>query len=153
MQYRNDRYSDQISVLGFGCMRFTTSAGKINIEKAQSEIKAAYDAGVNYYDTAYIYPGSEAALGVIFENLGIRDNIKIATKLPHYLVKKSSDLDKYLEEQLSRLRTDRIDYYLMHMLTDINAWERLKGLGIIEWIDQKKAGNHNGASSRRQAGQ
>ena len=138
MKYRNDIHGNQVSVLGFGCMRFTSTAGRIDIEKAKSEIKAAIDGGINYYDTAYIYTGSEAALGVIFEDLGVRRNIKIATKLPHYLVKKKEDLDRYFEEQLSRLKTDYIDYYLIHMLTDVKAWDRLCSLGIKEWIQKQK---------------
>ena len=138
MQYRNDQQGNPISVLGFGCMRFTTSAGKIDIPKAQEEIRAAIAGGINYFDTAYIYPGSEAALGQIFGNLNVRDKIHIASKLPHYLAKKPSDFDKYLDEQLGRLQTDYIDYYLIHMLTNIDAWNRLCEMGIREWIASKK---------------
>ena len=67
MQYRNDKYGNKISVLGYGCMRFSQKAGRVELEKTEKEILAAYEAGVNYYDTAYIYPGSEAALGEILE--------------------------------------------------------------------------------------
>lgn len=98
----------------------------------------AYNAGVNYYDTAYVYPGSEATLGEILEKNGIREKVKIATKLPHYLLKKSDDMDKYFDEELKRLRTTYVDYYLMHMLTDIKTWERLKGLGVLNWLEEKK---------------
>ena len=87
MNYRKDRYGNEISILGYGCMRFTQSAGKINFEKAEAEIMEAYRAGVNYYDTAYVYPGSEAALGEILAKNNIRDKVKIATKLPHYLTR------------------------------------------------------------------
>ena len=139
MKYRKDRYGRDISVLGYGCMRFTQGAGGIDIDKAEKELMAAYRGGVNYYDTAYIYPGSEAAVGLIFERNCIRDSVNIATKLPHYLIKNESGLEKIFREELSRLRTDRVDYYLMHMLNDISAWERLKGLGIEEWIAGKKA--------------
>ncbi len=139
MQYREDRYGNKLSVLGYGCMRFTQNAGKIDIKKATAEVKEAFDSGVNYFDTAYIYPGSEAALGEILESLGIRDQINIATKLPHYLLKKPDQLDQYFNEELKRLRTDHVDYYLMHMLTDIKTWERIKGLGIVEWLEGKKA--------------
>ena len=141
MKYRNDIKGNPLSILGYGCMRFTSTAGKIDIEKACAEIKTAIDGGINYFDTAYIYPGSEAALGTILERLNVRKDINIATKLPHYLVKKAEDLDKYFDEQLARLKTDYVDYYLMHMLTDKGAWDRLCSLGIKEWIDkQKKAG-------------
>jgi len=138
MKYREDRYGNKLSVLGYGCMRFTTKAGRIDIKKANAEIMAAYEAGVNYFDTAYIYPGSEAALGTILADNGIRDKVYIATKLPHYMIRKKEDLDKYFEEQLKRLRTDYVDYYLMHMLTDVKTWERLKGLGVDKWLAKKK---------------
>lgn len=138
MQYRKDKYDNDLSVLGFGCMRFTQTAGKIDLDKAQKEILAAYENGVNYFDTAYVYGGSEAAIGEIFERTGIRENIKIATKLPHYMVKNREGMDKIFEEELKRLRTDYVDYYLMHMLTDIKAWERIKELGIIEWLEDRK---------------
>lgn len=138
MNYRKDKYGNDISILAYGCMRFKRSGGKIDIDKAEKEIMTAYQGGVNYFDTAYIYPGSEAALGEIVERNGIRDTINIATKLPHYLLKSSADPDKFFSEELSRLRTDHIDYYLMHMLTDVKTWERLKSLGIEEWIDEKK---------------
>ena len=138
MQYRKDRYGNDISILGFGCMRFTTVAGKIDLKKAEKEIMAAMDAGVNYFDTAYIYPGSEAALGEILQRNSARDKVFIATKLPQYLLKNRDSAEKYFAEQLRRLRTDHVDYYLMHMLTDIKTWERLKALGIVEWLEEKK---------------
>ena len=138
MNYRKDRYGNDISILGYGCMRFTQTAGRINKEKAEREIMAAYHAGVNYYDTAYVYPGSEKVLGEILAKNQIRDKVSIATKLPHYLIKNEGSMDKYFDEQLSRLQTDYIDYYLMHMLTDVKTWERLKGLGIVEWLKNKK---------------
>ncbi|AEV68330.1 aldo/keto reductase [Acetivibrio clariflavus] len=138
MKYREDKYGNKLSVLGYGCMRFTMKAGRIDIKKANAEIMAAYEAGVNYFDTAYIYPGSEAALGTILADNGIRDKVNIATKLPHYMIRKKEDLDKYFEEQLKRLRTNYVDYYLMHMLSDVKTWERLKGLGIDEWLAKKK---------------
>ncbi len=139
MQYRLDKYANKISILGYGCMRFTQSVGGVNIQKAEEEIMRAYERGVNYYDTAYIYPGSEAALGEILEKNNIRDKVYIATKLPHYLIKNAESLEKYFKEQLRRLRTDHIDYYLMHMLTDVKTWERLKELGIEKWLEDKKA--------------
>ena len=138
MQYRNDKNGTPLSVLGFGCMRFTKKGNAIDIEKAEKEIMAAYNAGVNYYDTAYIYGGSEAAIGEIFERNGIRDNILIATKLPHYLISSKEGIEKIFNEELSRLRTDHVDYYLMHHVTDIAMWEKLKTIGILEWIREKK---------------
>ncbi|MBQ3110774.1 MAG: aldo/keto reductase [Clostridia bacterium] len=138
MNYRTDKYGNKLSILGFGCMRFKATMGHIDFEKAEKEIMTAYNNGVNYFDTAYIYPGSEALLGKVFEKNNIRDKVNIATKLPHYLIKSREGLDKLFNEELSRLRTDYVDYYLMHMLTDITAWNRLCELGIKEWIAEKK---------------
>ena len=141
MNYRLDKYNNKISLLGFGCMRFQNTLGKIDMAKAEEQILAAFRGGVNYYDTAYVYPGSEAAIGEIFEKNGIRDEIYIATKLPHYLIKSLEGLEKLFQEQLRRLRTDHIDYYLMHMLSDVATWNRLKNLGIEQWLaDKKKSG-------------
>ena len=139
MQYRKDRYGNDISILGYGCMRFTQKAGRIDLDKAEKEIRAAYEAGINYYDTAYIYPGNETALGEILRRLGIREKINIATKLPHYLVKKPGTIEKMFIEELKRLQTDYIDYYLMHMLNDVKTWDRLKELGVDKWIEEKKS--------------
>lgn len=138
MKYRKDKYGNEISVLGYGCMRFTKTAGAIDMDKAERELMAAYHAGVNYYDTAYIYGGSEAAIGKIFEKNGIRKKINIATKLPHYLMNSIESIEKCFQEELKRLRTDYIDYYLMHMLNDVKTWEKLIDMGILEWIRQKK---------------
>ncbi len=138
MQYRKDRTGSPISILGYGCMRFTQSMGSIDLKKAEKELLAAVERGVNYFDTAYIYPGSEAALGEILERNGLRDRVKIATKLPHYLAKDLKSLEKFFTEELRRLRTDHVDYYLMHMLTDVRTWERLKAMGIEDWLREKK---------------
>ncbi len=139
MEYRNNKNGEPISILGYGCMRFTTKAGSIDIDKAEKEIMTAFNSGVNYYDTAYVYPGSEAALGEILERNSIRDKVNIATKLPQYLVSSRAALDKYFSEELNRLRTDYIDYYLMHHMTAMNQWDKLDKLGIKEWIADKKA--------------
>ncbi len=138
MQYRKDKYGKDISILGYGCMRFSRKGNSIDLEKAEKEVMNAINKGVNYFDTAYIYPGSEVALGKILDKNKIRDKVYIATKLPQYLIKSKQALDKYFNEQLKRLKTDHIDYYLMHMLTDIEAWKKLKKLGIEEWISKKK---------------
>ena len=139
MQYRSDKYGKNLSILGYGCMRFSRKGIGIDLEKTEKEVMYAINHGVNYLDTAYIYPGSEAALGQILEKNNCRDKVYIATKLPQYLIKSKKALDKYFNEQLERLKTDHIDYYLMHMLTDIAAWEKLKQLEIEEWIAEKKA--------------
>ncbi len=138
MQYRNDRNGKPISILGYGCMRFSKKGKSIDLEKTEQEVMTAIQSGVNYLDTAYIYPGSEAALGEILKRNQCRESVSIATKLPQYLIKSEAALDKYFNEQLKRLQTDYIDYYLMHMLTDIAAWEKLCKLGIEDWIQRKK---------------
>lgn len=139
MQYReNPRNHQKLSILGYGCLRFSKKGTAIDQKKAEEEMRLAVEKGVNYFDTAYTYPGSEEALGTFLAK-GYRDRVNIATKLPHYYVKKEGDMERYFMEQLSRLKTDHVEYYLMHMLNDIAAWERLKSLGIEEWIAEKKA--------------
>ena len=138
VQYRKDRSGTPLSILGYGCMRFTRKGGGIDIEKAEQELLSAYREGVNYFDTAYIYPGSEAALGEIFTRNKLREKIHIATKLPQYLISNRAALDRYFDEELSRLQTDYVDYYLMHHLTDVAMWEKLKKIGILDWIREKK---------------
>ena len=139
MQYRSDRNGNQLSILGFGCMRFTRSGGGIDAAKAEKELMLAIEGGVNYLDTAYIYPGSEALLGEILERNRCRDRVYIATKLPHYMIKSVAGAERMLKEELKRLRTDHIDYYLMHMLNDAATWEKLRKMGIGEWIEEKRA--------------
>ncbi len=139
MKYREDKYGNHLSVLGFGCMRFKKKMGRINMVDAERQVMKAFNNGVNYFDTAFIYPGSEAAIGEIFEKNNIRDKVYIATKLPPQLIRSTEILDKLFNEQLKRLRTDHIDFYLMHMMADIKVWERLKSIGIEKWIEEKKA--------------
>ena len=139
MKYRQDKYGNQISQLGYGCMRFTKKGGSTDYEKAESEVLRAIELGVNYFDTAYIYPGNEECLGKILANNHVREKINIATKLPQYMIKTKAAIDKTFEEELRRLRTDYIDYYLMHMFTDIQEWENIKALGIEDWIKEHKA--------------
>ena len=144
MNYRVDKYGNRLSSLGFGCLRFPQKNGKIDMDATRAQIRLAVEQGVNYFDTAYVYGGSEAALGEILESEGLRERVKIATKLPHYLIKSRSGLEKMFREELKRLRTDHVEYYLMHMLCDLDTWEHLKKLGIEEWIAQKKASGEIG---------
>ena len=139
MNYRKDRYGNELSQLGFGCMRFTRKGAQIDYEKAEREIMYAVENGVNYFDTAYAYPGSEECLGRILDENGVRDRVNIATKLPQYLIRSMKGVEKTFAEELSRLRTDHIDYYLMHMFTDLSEWEKLKAMGIEDWIAARKA--------------
>ena len=138
MNYRNDKYGNPISALGFGCMRFPRKQGRIDFEETEKQILESYRLGVNYYDTAYIYPGSEAALGEILEKNHLREKVKIATKLPHYLIRNMQAMERLFQEQLKRLRTNYVDYYLMHMLCDVDTWQRMKDMGIEDWLEEKK---------------
>ena len=138
MIYRKDRYGNELSQLGYGCMRFTKKGTRIDYEKAEAEVLRAIEQGVNYFDTAYIYPGSEECLGRILDENKCRDKINIATKLPQYMIKSAKAIDKTFEEELRRLRTDYVDYYLMHMFTDYSEWERLQTFGIEDWIKNRK---------------
>lgn len=138
MQYRKDKYGNDISVLGYGCMRFSKNGSQIDFAKTEKEILRAIELGINYFDTAYIYQGSEECLGNILEKNNVRKQVKIATKMPQYMVKNPDALDKYFNEELKRLKTDYIDYYLMHMMTDYANWENLLNNGIVDWIKRKK---------------
>lgn len=137
MQYRCDRKGTELSILGYGCLRFTKNNGKIDLKKAETEIMEAIHGGVNYFDTAYVYQGSEAALGEILKRNNCREQVHIATKLPHYLIKSRAGLEKCFQEQLRRLQTDYVDYYLMHMLNDADTWEVLREKGVQDWIEEK----------------
>ena len=137
MKYRKDKYGNDISILGYGCMRFTQKGGKIDFDKAEQEILAAVEGGINYFDTAYIYPGSEVFLGQVLQKNGLREKVKIATKLPHYMIKSVEGMERMFQEQLKRLKTDYIDYYLMHMLNDPGTWQKLLDLGIGTWLEEK----------------
>ncbi|MCL2277221.1 MAG: aldo/keto reductase [Treponema sp.] len=138
MQYRLDkRTGNKISALSFGCMRFPGALGK-----SEELVMRAIDKGINYFDTAWMYSGNEEALGTILSRNNIRYKINIATKLPLALFKSEAefvDFDKYLNQSLERLKTDYIDYYLLHMMTDTEQWNRLKKWGIESWIAKKKS--------------
>ena len=139
MNHRPDKHQKPLSILGFGCMRFPKKNGRVDMEMAQKLIVTAVENGINYFDTAYIYPGNEAAIGEIFEKTGLRDRVNIATKLPHYLIRSREGMEKLFNEELRRLRTDHVDYYLMHMLNDPEKWQDLKALGVEDWIAEKKS--------------
>ena len=135
MQYRKDKQGNKLSVLGLGCMRFPR-------DKAETErmILAAIEGGINYFDTAYIYPNSENTLGEILAKHDKRKDVFIATKLPFSMCKSADDFDKFFNEQLKRLQTDYIDYYFIHSISEYTEWEKLKAFGIERWIEGKKKG-------------
>ena len=133
MQYREDKAGNKLSALGLGCMRFPR-------DKSETErmVLAAIEGGVNFFDTAYFYPGSEVALGEILAKHNKRKDIYIATKLPVMMCKGAPDFDRFFNEQLRRLQTDYIEYYFLHNLPDFAAWQRLQEMGIEQWVEQKK---------------
>jgi len=140
MLFREDKKTAaHLSALGFGCMRFPRMVtGQTDRQKTERLIIKAVESGVNYYDAAYNYPGSEETLGDILKKNGLRDKVYIATKLPHGKCGEYDDFDILLDKQLKRLQTDHVDYYLIHNLTTLGAWQRLANLDIEKWIAAKK---------------
>lgn len=140
MQYRIDpRSGKQLSALGFGCMRFPqTALGRIDADATEALVLDAVRRGINYFDTAYLYRGSEEVLGSIIDKNGLREEVLIATKLPHSSCTSLDDCDRYFATELERLRTDRIDYYLIHNIMSFEQWQRLVSMGIEDWIAEKK---------------
>ena len=147
MLYRKfGKTNEMVSILGFGCMRLPLLPGgdatKIDEKLATKIIRYAIDEGVNYIDTAYPYHGtgmgssgqSEPFVGKVLKD-GYREKVKIATKLPSWLIKTRADMDRYLNEQLERLETDTIDFYLVHAINN-TLWENVKEAGIAEFLDQ-----------------
>ncbi|MCL2367509.1 MAG: aldo/keto reductase [Oscillospiraceae bacterium] len=134
MQYRiNQKTGERISVLGAGCMRLHKDE-----REAEKHVRYLIEKGVNYFDTAYSYGDSEEKLGRILAKDGLRERVKIATKLPHYFVRKGADFDGYFDTQRERLQTDHIDYYMVHMLPNLASWERLVDLGLMAWVEEKR---------------
>lgn len=136
MKYRKFGKLDfEVSLLGFGAMRMPVINNEQgNLDEAESirMIRHAIDQGVNYLDTAYPYHmgASEPLVGRALRD-GYRDKVKLATKLPSWLVEKADDFDKYLNEQLERLQTGHIDFYLLHGMNK-DRWPKMKSLGIME---------------------
>lgn len=146
MLYRKfGKTNERVSVLGFGCMRLPVIGSDpthIDEDKAINMIRYAIDAGVNYVDTAYPYHGTGFTRGGASEPFvakalkdGYRKRINLATKLPSWLIKTRADMDRYLNEQLERLETDTIDFYLVHSLNK-GVWPVLKEAGIGDFLDQ-----------------
>ena len=130
---------DPLSILGFGCMRLPQKDNRIDEARAARLIRFAIDQGVNYIDTAWPYHGgeSEPFVGRALTG-GYRERVKLATKLPAWLAKNRADMDRLLDAQLKKLRTSRIDYYLVHSLNG-SAWGRVAPLGVTEFLDQAQA--------------
>jgi predicted aldo/keto reductase-like oxidoreductase len=137
MLYRKmERAAPELSILGFGCMRLpVTESGAIDEGVATGMLRYAIDHGVNYVDTAYPYHNgeSEPFVGRALAG-GYREKVHLATKLPSWLIRSRQDMDTYLDEQLARLRTDHIDFYLVHGL-NTPFWRNLSALGVTEFLD------------------
>ncbi|MGQ9629669.1 MAG: aldo/keto reductase [bacterium] len=127
----------KVSALGFGCMRLPTRGESANIDEPEATkmLRYAIDQGVNYVDTAYGYHGgnSERFVGRALKD-GYRERVKLATKLPTWLVKAPEDFDRCLNEQLEKLQTDHVDFYLLHALNK-DRWPKMRDLGVIEWAE------------------
>jgi predicted aldo/keto reductase-like oxidoreductase len=150
MLYRKlGRTGVDVSILGFGCMRLPIIDGKpnqIDYDLATKMLHHAIDNGVNYVDTAWFYHGtsmggpggeSEPFVGHALQD-GYRERVNLATKLPQQLIRETDDMERFLSQQLERLRTDHIDFYLVHGM-DGAGWDRMKGLGVIEFLEKAKA--------------
>ena len=129
---------EKVSILGFGCMRLPVLNGQYNnvdIDYSIQLIRRAIDNGINYIDTAYPYHNGQSE-AVIAEALkeGYREKVFIADKLPSWFIQKRTDMDQYLNEQLQRLQTEQIDFYLIHSIKEDN-WTNLQSLGILEFLD------------------
>jgi hypothetical protein len=148
MKYRKmGRTGVDVSVLGFGCMRLPTlgTADQIDEEAATKLLHDAIGNGVNYIDTAWFYHAkvfgqkgqSEPFVGRALSG-GWREKVRLATKLPAMILQTRPDMDRFLEQQLERLQTDHLDFYLVHGI-DGEAWDRVKALGVREFLDKARA--------------
>jgi predicted aldo/keto reductase-like oxidoreductase len=146
MLYREmGQTGEKVSILGFGCMRLPIkgSYDQIDVERSSELLDHALNQGINYLDTAYPYHGrgtsqggaSELFLGEYFAGNSRRDEVYVATKSPTWLLEEEGDLDRFLDEQLKRLQTDCIDFYLLHSLKE-RQWFDLEDLGVLEFLDR-----------------
>ena len=139
MKYRKiEKNGDELSILGYGCMRYPRKNGIIDYKRTEKQIMAAIDSGVNLFDTAYLYSGSEKTLGKILKDNDCREKVKIADKMPALTARNRKIMDEIFEKQLNRLQTDYIDYYMVHNLITYEDWERLKNNGILKFVDEEK---------------
>ena len=129
----------ELSILGFGCMRLpVTAGGGIDEPAAERLMRAAFDGGINYFDTAWPYHEGKCEEFVGRAIKGYRDRITLATKLPVWLVHEPKDMDDFLEKQLGFLRTDHVDLYLLHSLSAAR-WRRMMEMGALEFMERAKA--------------
>ena len=142
MKYRIlGRTGIHVSVLGFGAMRLPTTGAEVDIDESRAieMVRYALDRGVNYIDTAYVYHGgnSEVVLGKALAD-GYRKKAYLATKLPIWQVQCREDCDRHLDEQLARLQTDHIDFYLLHCLQK-HSWPKMRRLGVLDWAERAES--------------
>ena len=141
MLYRKmPKNGDTLSILGFGCMRLPVKTnGSIDEERGIRQVRYAIDHGVNYVDTAWPYHmgESEPFVGHALAD-GYREKVKLATKLPSWLIEKREDMDTFLNAQLVKLNTDHIDYYLVHALVG-DLWDTVEKLGVADFSHQSKS--------------
>ena len=141
MLYRKmPKNGDELSVLGFGCMRLPIKEdGTIDEKRATQQVRYAIDHGVNYVDTAWPYHmgQSEPFLGRALAD-GYREKVKLTTKLPSWIVDSRVDMDKFLNAQLEKLQTDHIDYYLVHGLAG-ELWDKMEALGVIDFLGKARS--------------
>lgn len=137
----------EASILGFGCMRLPTlgAPDKIDYDRAAEMLHFAIDNGVNYVDTAWFYHATQfgqqgASEPFVGEALsgGWRERVSLATKLPQQIVQTADDMPRFLEQQLERLKTDHLDFYLVHGVNG-DTWDRMRDLGVIEFLEGAKA--------------
>jgi len=140
MQYRKMGSLDwDVSALGFGCMRLPSRPFTLmgaDFEESKRIIRYGIDRGINYIDTAWPYHlgESEKFLGEILKD-GYREKVKLVTKLPMFLVRRTDDFERYLNQQMERLQTDFLDIYLFHSM-NAGAFEKMKRLGLIEKMQE-----------------
>jgi predicted aldo/keto reductase-like oxidoreductase len=140
MEYRKfGKLKWKVSALGFGTMRlpiFNNNLSSINEEEAIKMIRYALDHGVNYIDTAYYYHGgnSERVVGKALK--GYREKVKVATKMPTWEKKSKAYFEKVFNDQLAKLQTDHIDFYLLHSLNK-QFWTKIKNSDYFDWAEKK----------------
>jgi predicted aldo/keto reductase-like oxidoreductase len=128
------------SALGFGTMRLPIigeDPSAIDEQQAITMLRAGIDGGINYVDTAYPYHGgkSETLVGKALQE-GYRAKVHLATKMPSWLIESQADMTARFEEQLQRMQTDHVDFYLLHAL-DAGRWHKLRDAGVLEWVQER----------------
>lgn len=146
MQYRTfGKTNEKVSILGLGTMRLPIvdgDYGKVDVPAALRLVRHAVDHGLNYIDTSWPYHStdqsaggaSEPFVGQALREIG-RDKVFVATKLPIWAVTSREDMDRFLDKQLERLKTDYVDFYLVHNIME-PTWKNMKALGLADFLDK-----------------